>query len=247
MEFYISTSDAYHFNMDHNGFPALTRDNVRRIDFLIEHDSKYNFNRIKELIQRHKKTQINNEILEIVKLIDVQNSTHQASQGKNGGNGGREKTADAICKIDDFYTRLEKGDPKLVNEIAKEAIEGRYTFSFASKYCTYVARYTFDGAAADNYSIYDKIICNILPYYAWYYTGTGEYNKKDSIAKKFGKKDHGDYEGYRDLIDKIRDASKKRTDYHISREDFDHLLWYYFKGHPEEVTKAWNLMKPEKQ
>ena len=71
------------------------------------------------------------------------------------------------------------------------------------------------------------------------------YPYQDTPAKKFGKKDHGDYEGYRDLIDKIRDASEKRTGYHISREDFDHLLWYYFKGHPEEVTKALDLMKAE--
>ena len=52
------------------------------------------------------------------------------------------------------------------------------------------------------------------------------------IRTKFAQKNEGDYGAYRDLIDNIRYSAKKYlgSDYVISRKDFDHLLWYYFKG-----------------
>ena len=46
----------------------------------------------------------------------------------------------------------------------------------------------------------------------------------------FAQKEKGDYQGYRDLIDKIRDKSKQLIRYDISREGFDSIVWYYFKG-----------------
>jgi hypothetical protein len=117
---------------------------------------------------------------------------------KQGDNRGREITAQFICDLPDFYERLKNEDAGLVNQIAG-AIPGRYTFSFASKYCTYLSRYLLE---TDGYSIYDKILREILPYYAWVYIGENHMARKQSkIEKEFGQRNRGDYLGYRNLID----------------------------------------------
>ncbi len=65
----------------------------------------------------------------------------------------------------------------------------------------------------DNYSIYDNILKTVLPMYLNFY----------NIKTKY---DLDDYADYRKAVDAIRDASGIE----ISRNGFDHLLWYYHKG-----------------
>ena len=265
MGFSIITGDAYHFDMDHNGFPAFTEENVKRINFILENDSNYRFDDekhpdsvchcIKKLKNPESELQNKDVILEIVKRIDKQNSTHQSSTGsqKNTGENGLVQTAEHIEGIKNFYHRLEEGDAELVNEIS-QSIKNRRTFSFASKYCTYVSRYLFEGKKGDRYCIYDKILCDILPYYAWVYLR--EHYKARSRSK-IDAEFCGDYDEYRKLIDRIRESSKAITGYEISRKDFDHLLWYYFKGdrdiregkrgkiiYKSRITKALELVPP---
>ena len=267
------SEDPYEFDVDKNGFPALTRENVKRIDFIIHNDSNYrpldeeSSDSISVFIRKFGRTTEVNNILQIVSFIDKLNSTHQSSEGPKGGGKGCIETAKYICSISNFYERLENGDPELVNEIAKKSIKDRYTFSFASKYCTYMSRALFE----DNYCIFDKVICDILPYYAWVYLGkdytklhhtkprkksmqkdqslSSEIQKVSSIKDTFGKKDKGDYRGYRNLIDRIRYSAKDlfKNDYLIPLKDFDHLLWYYFKGkNPNfRITNAVNLVGKE--
>lgn len=241
--------NCFEFDFDKNGILALTKDNVSRINFIVKNDSNYriyndknNSSTVYNFIKRNK----NNipweveDILKIVTEIDKQNSTHQASTGvkkdnkDSKNNDGREKTAEFIFNIDNLYRRLKTGDATLVNEIARALYKteggGRYTFSFATKFCTFVSNALYDN---DEYSIYDKVINDVLPYYAWEYLGKDCYlgRTKSKISKIFGIEDkNGDYEAYRKLIDDIRNRNKELTGYLISRRDFDRLLWYYFKG-----------------
>lgn len=130
-----------------------------------------------------------------------------------------------------------------MNEIAKalfqEEGDGRYTFSFASKFCTYVSQALYQ---TDAYSVYDKVLHDILPYYAWAYLGERRYfaKKKSRVDVEFGikKREDGSYQRYRDFIDAIRRRSEELTGYPISRRDFDLLLWYYFKGDRDIVDKT---------
>ena len=160
--------------MDKNGFPLFNKKNECIAAFLINNDSNYRIDgdkfdsSTKKYVQKVGETTELNELIEIVKRIDRQNSTHQASEGLKGGDNGREITVKNIKKVDDLYGRLKIGDPKLVDEIAKALSPGRYTFSFASKFCTYVSRYLYK---SDKYCIYDNVLCNALPYYAWVYLG----------------------------------------------------------------------------
>ena len=240
---YTFYDDPYRFDMDRNNLPALTEKNVRIINFLIENDSNYRLldnsldDSISETIKKYPYTEKLEEILEIITVIDRQNSTHLSATGIPQKEGqGRNLTASYICSLSSgFYKSLRKGDPQLVNDIAQNAIGGkRYIFSFASKYCTYMARALFVGdEAEDNYSIFDKVMCDALPYYAMAYIGKRCIKKKNSnIQEIYATKGKGDYKGYRELIDSIRESAQQNTNahYHISRKDFDHLLWYYFKG-----------------
>ena len=253
--------NCYKFDLDANGILALTEDNVTRINFIIENDSNYriyndknNSSSVYNFIKQNKNKlpwEID-DIETIVTEIDKQNSTHQDSLGvkKDAGNptaknnGGRRKTAEYIYNISNLYERLEIGDASLVDEIAKALYKsdggGRYTFSFASKFCTFVSNALYDN---DKYSIYDKVLNDVLPYYAWAYLGKDCYfgRTKSKIGKVFGVEEkNGNYKDYRQLIDDIINRNKELTGYLISRRDFDHLLWYYFKGDRDIKSKENN-------
>jgi len=153
----------------------------------------------------------------------------------------------------------------------------RYTFSFASKYCAYMARALFEGEKGeDGYCIFDKVMCDILPYYAWVYLGDSNYiklsrpkakRKTDNIDEQlepvppkivstikdeFAIKSSGNYRKYSELIDRIIQSAERLycSEYpgkqcHISRKNFDHLLWYYFKGGNPEIERALELVGDE--
>ncbi len=276
--------DPFKFDMDKNGFPALTENNVRRVKFLIANDSNYSLldDQYEDSISQTINTfsinhRVDNEkgIFEIVKVIDSQNSTHLSYTGIEGDNSkkGREIMTSFIYGLTKkgFYDRLIKADSELVNEIAKCAIKERNTFSFASKFCTYMARALYKGKKEeDNYSIFDSVMCNVLPYYAWVYLREKHIKRKcSSIPEEFAAKENGNYEGYRKLIDAIRDSArdnvvwdttvesefsskneiwdKRPRKYHISRKDLDHLLWYYFKGssNKDKIQRALSCVGKE--
>ena len=246
------------FEMDKNCFPELTAKNVALINFIIKHDSNYRplNDEGDDSISLTIENNYPNNIQKIVDEIDKSNSTHLASLGKGRKvsdtplrKNGRIIAAEYIMGINDFEDRLAQRDLNLVSDIALHNYN--YTISFASKYCTYMARalYKNDKERSDNYCIFDKVICDILPYYAWYYLGKDEYarlskprsNIEESpadykvvsrIKDVFGTKESKQgYPGYCELIDNIRKKAKELSidGYHISRKDFDHLLWYYFK------------------
>lgn len=285
---FIISDDAFKFDLDKNGFPALTAKNVKRINFLINNDSNYRplddsgDSSISKTIHEYGKTYNYDEIFDIVRIIDKLNSTRQSSKGpKTKGGGGRDSTAKYIHGTlilkERFYNRLKSGDPNLVIQIAKHAIEERYTISFASKYCTYVARALFkdDQEKADRYCIIDKVICDILPYYSWVYLGEKPYTRivkpkakritnsskapqyppapkiVSTIKDEFASKTAQRYEDYCKLIKRIRENAAVLLDKEcgeqiqnktITNKDFDHLLWYYFKGDSMRIKKALKLV-----
>ena len=75
----------------------------------------------------------------------------------------------------------------------------------------------FEGEEAqDNFSIYDNILRKVIPVYA------------DRYDVDVPDRRLPDYEEYCNIIDEIIERSESG----ISRNGFDHLLWYYHKGHP---------------
>lgn len=77
--------------------------------------------------------------------------------------------------------KLKKANTGLVDEIAK-AVPQISKFSFASKFCTYVSIYKDKNPNA--YSIYDKVISEILPYYEWKFLHTTKIHARKNRNKK---------------------------------------------------------------
>ena len=156
-------------------------------------------------------------ILKAVESVDRENSTHL-----NSDKCGRQEISERICKFEREELIKCLKDPdyrdmKLIREISRITSaehKGRTNLSFASKFCHYACFYLFEGTEyQDNYSIYDGIMKTVLPWYLEYY----------SIDQHY---DLNDYKDYRKAVDKIRGV----CGIEISRNGFDHLLWYFHKG-----------------
>lgn len=161
-------------------------------------------------------------------------------------------TARCIAGIKDVRNRLKDSDSDLVDEVAC-ALDGRYTFSFATKFCAYVSRGLFgpDGSSGGGCSIYDSVVSRTLPYYAWVYAGEeNRLYRGQCVKDPYGKfKDENlkdqkqwQYKRYHDLIGKIIFENEKRIGYRINRMDFDQLLWYYYKGEGSHLAKSRELI-----
>lgn len=182
--------------------------------------------------------------------IDVENSAHLNSDGV----GSRELT-DRIVKNESRFCDLVKNDNKdyeLIDILSERTTPkdsqhyGRENFSFATKFCHYAAFYIFENTNyQDNYSIFDSVISNVLSsVYCNIRIGNVIYETKWSAAyeklknnKKYNvpySRTYGDYQG---LIDSIRKTYAKQTGEEVSRNGFDHLLWYYYKGRGAELIK----------
>ena len=148
------------------------------------------------------------------KLVDeIMAETDPGSKNK------REQLNDAARKRFFHKWLFEAIKAKQETKKQNKEFKSRTNQSFASKFCHYACLYVFKGnKEADNFSIYDKILETVLPWY-WSRFKVGE-------LKKSGK---FNYEEYSEVIDEIRIENSKNG-YMISRNGLDHLLWYYHKG-----------------
>ena len=218
----------------------LTRDNVAIVEAMIRNDSAYIrttdvsaapvYNRKGDLkyggSSAYWMTQLKrclfdgegdyDEIIKgAVESVDRENSTHL-----NADKCGRREITERLCRFDRgelIRCLKDPSDMALIREISRVTSaekRARSNPSFASKFCHYACFYVFEGTEyQDNYSIYDGILKAVLPRYLGFY----------GIEDRF---ELSDYEEYRMAVDSIRKASGIE----ISRNGFDHLLWYYHKG-----------------
>ena len=130
------------------------------------------------------------------------------------------------------YRQTFAEHPWLFKEIKASEEDKEYTPrqnpSFASKFCHYAAFWLFKGQCAqDGYSIYDTIVREALPGYLERY-GIPEIPSDDLK----------NYETYCQAIDAIRDqVAQTRGGKLISRNGFDHLLWYFHKTPLDNETE----------
>lgn len=148
-----------------------------------------------------------NTIAMKIAVIDVTYSTH-LSQYKS--RLSLYDLAKVILEIPNFDDRLAKGDPELVNIIARN-IGAVNMFSFASKYCTY---HNVEVYGRDDYSIFDGIVKNTLPHYIQGLTT----NKIDTWRRSF------DYEAFNECVGKLLDENNIYIPFR--RRKLDHFLWY---------------------
>lgn len=217
----------------------LSIENVAIVEAMIQNDSAYIKSGSKEAVPTHKKdgsvqyggstaywmTQLKifleqnkhpqftyGEIIsKAVETVDRENSTHL-----NADKIGRKEITNRILNIKNLKNKLKNANLDLIETISAKTsakTRARVNLSFASKFCHYACFYLFEGLPEqDNYSIYDNVVKKVLQKYVNYY--------------HLPTRDLDNYKNYQKTIDEIITQSKS----HISRNGFDHLLWYYFKG-----------------
>lgn len=232
----LKQSENFMLQLDDN-LVILSQENVAKVEAMIKTDSSYIkgsdinntsssaylFSKLKsEINKTNSLTRLKENsyetICDVVCAVDRENSTHINADGV-----GREEIADRISSltINDFLACLKNPEKlELFNLIASKTSyakgkKHRTNQSFASKFCHYACYHMFYGEETqDNYSIYDNVLKKVLPLYAERY----------GIQCK--KKDLNNYSYYRLVVDEVIKKSNSK----ISRNGFDHLLWYYHKG-----------------
>lgn len=216
----------------------LTHENVALVESMIRYDSDYSNSSNtesetssaywlkelkKEVFGNNKSKYPYKEIIEkCVLYIDSENSTHL-----NADRVGRKQMTERLAKLDkaklvENLRHPEKENYKLIEILTEKTVpedskyHGRKNFSFATKFCHYACFYLFEGLQEqDNFSIYDSIVAKHLPEYAKHF--------KTELKKGYN---NLNYKAYITTIDAIRAKGKDL----ISRNGFDHLLWYYHKA-----------------
>ena len=270
MEFDINTlKECYCFDLK-DEYPYFTQKNLLLVDALVRYNSDYSMTidqshpEYKESYtyilkcQKESFFDFEGDTLEkVVKSIDKINSTHLMSEGnslpKGTKHNGVQKTVGKIEKIKDLKNRMLASDPTVVYEIAS-AVETKYNFSFATKFCAYVCAFALD--KPNGYCIYDDVVQAVLPLYIDRYVNRetalsyckivhknkpNQYLESDVSRLKSRTQKYG-YKEYRDIIDRIIKGIEEKDNIKISYTEFDQLLWYYFKGSKNRIQNALNSL-----
>ena len=229
-------------NSNNQELVELTQDNVARVEAMIRHDSDYSnsgneksstssaycFKKLSNVLIKKEKISVEEYkkiIFECVSVVDRENSTHLNADGV-----GREEMTSRIVQIDKkqllaYLQFPTKNQYKLVDILSEKTHptdatkKARENFSFTSKFCHYACMYIFKGRdEQDNFSIFDSIVSMHMPKYAQYYNIPLPINYKKCYAD------------YIATIDKIIKASGDV----VSRDGFDHLLWYFHKAREKD-------------
>ena len=182
-------------------------------------------------------------LLGIIISIDRSNSTHLESAVN-----GRTKIKNIIlnkCKnINDLRTELEKDFRLNAKEHilglmseemeAKKKGTNRSNLSFASKFCSYASIFL---KTKIEYSKYDNVVASHLSDYIKLYLNDNSTKKSKYKQDATNKKKSRDtlqytidiYSTYYKLIGDIIDSLHKQNIF-INRNEFDHIVWYGFKG-----------------
>lgn len=253
-------NNTYKLDLDQNGFPTFTQKNIAFITAMISYDSTYSKASEKggyeSIFQEPDFWDFKNLDMAIISLDRI-NSTHLASEGhKKGANQGREITAKYIRESigsEILKQRLINKDPQLVNEIAA-AVNTKYNFSFASKFCAYASRFAL---RMDNYCIYDNIVQAILPYYYYIYVDGDGYrklyktnlsgNNQSIVETKYREKSNPNgYDAYRQCVDDIIAGIRQKCGITVTYSQFDSVLWYCYKGSESKIQNALNCLSKNK-
>lgn len=252
----IIKAKGYMLRRDSDGLVVLSIDNVARVEAMIQINSSYrnsgNADSGPEISKKGKVLYAGSSAYWITKLrcggdysecvkntvdaVDRENSTHLNADGV-----GREQIKTRILgtykSIDELKTALLDDSYGLIALIAKRTEcekRSRVNFSFGTKFCHYMCFYLFDDGNKDRYSIYDGVLGKAIPKYIDKYKIQDRGIVADNALIEYRTLSEAEqkkyYSSYISIIDDIRGAAQAETGELISRNGFDHLLWYCYKG-----------------
>ena len=222
---------AYDFtlDMDRNGMLSLTEKNVQLISSILRVDPRYRDafrgaeGSVQQLFRIYGLTQDYRELTKIVIAIcSVPSYFYTADVVA--------RIVDVISGIEDLESSLRRGESSLVKEIAIAAVPGRYYIDFASKFCAYACAYVL---GEDNYIIYDTVMGDVLPYYAYYHLKETYMHRVKSVWPALIMEEDG-YDYCRGLINRIIDDVAEKSGYTMTFLEFYNTLWYYYQGNGRE-------------
>ena len=187
----------------------ITTENIISVHQQVLESTSYgaNFSMIHNVLKRFPQNTERELIAMKVSLIDLTNSTNI---GRHINKISLSELVELILSIRDFDVRLAQGDPELVNQISR--CNGKVNFfSFASKYCTY---HNVDVYERDDYSIFDSVVKDALPYYIPKLTKTTVNDWRKTY----------NYAAFNNCIEKLLDQNNIHIPFR--RRKFDHFLWY---------------------
>lgn len=215
--------------LDKKGRVCLIEDNATKIETLIRFNPRYGKTTneendkcamvlIKELKTNERLYNDREHVRNIIGRINAENSTRMSGNDMDD-------LRDIIAAIPkkDLIKMLKNKNKKyeLINLLAKETEHDKHAnFSFATKFCHYMCIYLFEGEKyQDNYSIYDNNVIKTISCYRDNQEEIPPYKKtmKESPAQY--------YKRFQNAIDDILERNSDR----ISRNAFDHIMWYYAK------------------
>lgn len=224
-----NNSTKYLLCRDSNGLIVISPDNVARVEAMIAENSRYNSS------LNSYDTSSSKACLAVLKqeLVTLPNPKFQAvynvMRAINRENSTRLsdeeliELANRLCALSssEILEYLEKPTIKLGpegekyflvsylrNKTATGKRSGRENYSFATKFCHYACMNFFkEKPEADNFPIIDNVVKAVFPKYA------------ENIVKRIV---FDDYETFVRNIDSVLDYHKQC----ISRNGFDHLMWY---------------------
>lgn len=194
---------------DEKNYPPITVENIVRVHQQVLENTGYgsNISMIHNVLKRFPQN-IDRELVAMkVSLIDLTNSTNL---GRHISKISLSELVELILSVQDFDERIAQGDPELVSQIAR--CNGKVNFfSFASKYCTY---HNVDVYGRDDYSIFDSVVKDALPYYIPKLTKTTVNVWRETY----------NYAAFNECIGKLLDQNNIHIPFR--RRKFDHFLWY---------------------
>lgn len=248
----VKASERYNLECEElsNGIQLvkLTKDNVAKVESIIRTDSNYssfkeaNYDNdkyspywIREMgkhlgqitDEKIKEPDFKTIVENVVEKIDKENGTHLKATFDDERTTAVHVMKRRIIEIKDTLLNYLKdpnyknGDKTLIDILSEQTkLKNNGTrrhLSFASKFCHYSCYHLFSGEKEqDNYSIYDRYVREALPLYLEKYNIPNNTKINNKIS----------YKEYQEAIDKILEKADEK----ISRNGFDHLVWYYFKG-----------------
>lgn len=172
------------------GLVKINRENIKIIEKMLKIDSAYSDkeNSSKYLIRNLNKDNYKKQINDIIKKIDLENSTHINSDTV-GYNQLYHRIIHKYENIDKLRKALESEEYEIIplltlntennlNDENKKKI-GNRNISFATKFCAYMCIELFDDFdKRDRYAKYDRIVAKVIPLYLYYF-----YNDKNELEK----------------------------------------------------------------
>lgn len=204
------------YDGEYQNLPKLNKHNSDLIESKINNDPGYSPNFMKIVFSFYAKNgtfvKSDESILAMMKIIDIVNGTQLFIKRR----GHFDLLFERIMNLPNLLEDIKDGKVECVEKI--NSLRGIDELSFVSKFCKFMNRF-MNNENDDAYFIYDYYVKEAVNFYLDLY----------SIDFKFYRTKR-DYNSYFAALSRIQSASKNEFGEELTKDQIDHIIWYYFKS-----------------